>query len=78
MGIHRSAIRRQRRTDAAETKVRNNIVKTKERARRDARMIAKVKAGEPPYTPIVMSWLSEMIGKRSSLITKEDIKTLVA
>lgn len=78
MGIHRSAIRRQRRTDAADTKARNHIVKAKERTRRDARMLEKVKAGEPPYTPIVMSWLSDKIGKRSSLITKKDIKTLVA
>jgi hypothetical protein len=78
MGIHRSAIRRQRRTDAAETKVENRFVKTKERARRDARMLEKIKGGDLPYTPAVMSWLSREIGKRSTLITTDDIKSLIA
>lgn len=78
MGIHRSAIRRQRRTDAAETKVENRFVKTKERARRDARMLEKIKGGDLPYTPPVMSWLSREIGKRSTLITTDDIKSLIA
>lgn len=78
MGIHRSAIRRQRRTDAAETKVENRFVKTKERVRRDARMLEKIKGGDLPYTPPVMSWLSREIGKRSTLITTDDIKSLIA
>ncbi len=78
MGIHRSAIRRQRRTDAAETKAENRIVKTKERIRRDARMLEKIKGGDLPYTPPVMSWLSREIGKRSTLITADDIKSLIA
>jgi hypothetical protein len=78
MGIHRSAIRRQRRTDAAETKVENRFVKTKERVRRDARMLEKIKGGDLPYTPPVMSWLSREIGKRSTLITADDIKSLIA
>ncbi len=78
MGIHRSAIRRQRRTDAAETKAENRIVKTKERVRRDARMLEKIKVGDLPYAPPVMSWLSRKIGKRSTLITADDIKSLIA
>jgi hypothetical protein len=78
MGIHRSAIRRQKRSDAATTKAENRIVKTKERIRRDARMLAKIKGADLPFTPPVMSWLSQQIGKRSTLITAEDIKSLIA
>ena len=58
MGIHRSAIRRRRREDAAATKARNKVVKAKERQRRDVRMVEKLKTDDPPYAPVVMSWLS--------------------
>ncbi len=78
MGIHRSALRRRRRTDAQETKARNRVVKTKERTRRDARMLDKIKAESPPYTPTVMSWLSQKLDKQASKIRPEDIKSLVA
>ena len=78
MGMHRSALRRRRRADAAETTARNKIVKNKERARRDARMLEKVKGGSLPYTPFVMSWLSRKLDKRASRITPEDIRTLLA
>ena len=78
MGIHRSAIRRRTRTDAAETKLRNRVVKEAERTRRDKRMIAKIKEGNLPYAPAVMSWLSRNLDKKSSRITPEDIKSLVS
>jgi hypothetical protein len=45
-------------------------------ARRDARMTAVVKAGPPPYTPDVMSWLSRKLDKPSSRITAEDVRKL--
>jgi len=77
MGMHRSALRRRRRTDAAATTARNEPVKVQERVRRKARMMEKLKAGEPPYRPEVMSWLSRELGKKASRITPEDIKTLV-
>ncbi len=77
MGMHRSALRRRRRADAAETTTRNKIVKNKERVRRDARMLEKVAAGSLPYTPVVMSWLSRKLDKRAGRITPEDIKSLV-
>ena len=76
MGMHRSAKRRRRRSDAVKTKARNHVVKTKERARRDARMVGKVAAGSLPYTPAVMSWLSRTLDKKSSRITPEDVKAL--
>lgn len=78
MGIHRSALKRRRRTDAAETKARNRIAKAQERARRDARILEMTKKGSLPYTPMVMSWLSRKLDKKAGRITSEDIKTLVA
>ena len=77
MGMHRSALQRRRRSDAAATTAHNRPLKTQERLRRKARMIEKLKAGEPPYGPDVMSWLSRELGKKASRITSEDIKTFV-
>ena len=67
-----------RMNDAAETREVNKTRKIPERARRDARMMAKVKAGSLPYTPQVMSWLSRQLDKPSSKITEADIKSLKA
>ncbi len=78
MGLHRSELMRRRRQDAARTKVRNCIVKVKERARRDARMLETVKDGTLPYAPTVMSWLSRKLDKSASRIRPEDIEALVA
>ena len=78
MGLHRSAIRRRRRQDTAATRARNKIVKDKERARRDTRMLEKIKTGSPPYTSAVMSWLSRKLDKRAGKVTPEDIKALLA
>jgi hypothetical protein len=69
--------REQRRVDMAESRHRNGIVKTKERARRDARMLETVKKVKPPYTPPVMSWLSAKLDKPARLITPEDVKKLL-
>jgi len=77
MGMHRSAKRRRRREDAAMTMARNKIVKTRERARRDTRMVEKVKTGSLPHTPVVMSWLSRKLNKKAGKITSEDIHNLV-
>ncbi|HNO79387.1 MAG TPA: hypothetical protein PKN33_15155 [Phycisphaerae bacterium] len=76
MKVTRSMFQRYRMQDAAETKARNNIVKTKENARRDARMMETVKSGSLPYTPAVMSWLSRKLDKPSSKLTQEDIAKL--
>lgn len=76
MGMHRSAIQRRRRQDAAETKARNVIQKVKERVRRDTRMVEKIKSEEWPHSPPVMSWLSRRLGKRAVRITPDDVKTL--
>lgn len=78
MGLGRSELQNRRRTDASITKARNGIVKDKERARRGARMIDKLKAGSLPYTPAVMSWLSRELDKRASMITQQDVETLLS
>ncbi len=78
MGIHRSAIIRQDKMDAAETKATNRIRKDAERKSRDARMVVKIKGGSLPYTPVVMSWLSAQLGKPSTKITPDDVKSLIA
>jgi hypothetical protein len=61
----------------ADSRYRNGIRKTKERARRDSRMLETVKKGQLPYAPAVMTWLSEKLGKRSSLLTQEDVNRFV-
>ncbi|MHC4093228.1 MAG: hypothetical protein ACYSVY_23660 [Planctomycetota bacterium] len=72
MGARRSRLDK-RREAATETRKVNERSKTKERARRDARMLERVKSGSLPYSPEVMSWLSLKLGKKSSRITAEDI-----
>ncbi len=73
----RSERLRIRKTDAQVTKTFNRVHKTRERARRDARMIQTINAGSLPYTPDVMSWLSVRLDKKSSRITDVDLKTLL-
>jgi len=75
---YRSERKRIRTSDAVETKARNRVFKARERARRDARMLEMLRQGTPPYTPVVMSWLSRKLDKRPSKITPDDIKTLLA
>ena len=70
--------REQRRVDMAQSRHDNGILKTKERARRDARMLTIVKKGKLPYTPPVMSWLSTQLDKPARLITPADIAQLLS
>ncbi|MCS7045569.1 MAG: hypothetical protein NZO58_04355 [Gemmataceae bacterium] len=76
MGQRRSR-REQRQADQAASRLRNGRKKTKERARRDARLLAIVKKGRPPYAPHVMSWLSVKLDKPSRSITAEDVAKFV-
>jgi hypothetical protein len=69
--------REQRQQDMAESRLRNGIVKVKERQRRDARMLQTVKQSQLPYTPPVLSWLSVQLNKPGRLITQEDVQKLV-
>jgi hypothetical protein len=69
--------REQRQVDMAESRHRNGIKKSGERARRDKRMIEVVRKGQLPYTPPVLSWLSVKLDKPGRLITPDDVKRLL-
>lgn len=69
--------RQQRQTDMAKSRQVNGMLKTKERARRDARMLGYVEKGKLPYLPSVMSWLSSKLNKPSKQITQADVSQLV-
>jgi hypothetical protein len=62
----------------AESRHRNGILKSKERARRDQRMINILKKGKLPYAPPVMSWLSTKLNKPARLITQQEVSTLLS
>ena len=69
--------RQQRQTDMAKSRQANGMLKTKERARRDQRMLGFVEKGKLPYLPSVMSWLSSKLNKPSKQITQADVTQLV-
>lgn len=74
MGMRRigSAERTRKR---AKTRARNRPRKARERAARDARMLEVLRGGGGlPYTPWVMSWLSDRLDKRSKAITQADVE----
>ena len=48
------------------------------RGRRDQQILGILKAGELPYTPGVMSWLSGKLNKKAARITAEDVQGLLA
>ena len=56
----------------------NSQIKDAERLRRKQAMLTIIKKGKLPYTPTVMSWLSDQLGKKSSKITPQDVKTLIS
>ena len=62
---------------AIVTRRENSMAKTRERTRRQEQMQAILKQGELPYTPGVMSWLSEQLSKKASRVTSEDVKSLL-
>jgi len=77
MGARR--IRREQRAfDMKLSRRENGTRKTKERARRQARMVEIIKKTEFPYTPSVMSWVSAQLDKPTRQIKKEDVERLVA
>ncbi len=77
MGLRRDRLDR-RIADQVISRRVNGVVKNKERERRRNRLVAKLKEGELPYTPVVMSWLSAEINKPSRFITKDDVNEYLA
>ena len=70
--------REQRRADMADSRQVNSIRKVAERERRGLRVIGLIKQGKLPYTPPVMSWLSEQLDKPSRLITQAEVDNLIS
>jgi len=56
----------------------NGMKKDKERQRRDRRMREIIQKGTFPYTPSVMSWLSQQLDEPSSRIKPGDVQKLLA
>ncbi len=70
--------REQRDVDMKESRHRNGIRKTKERERRDERVRGLLKQNSnPPYAPVVKSWLSAQLGKPARLITAAEVQKLL-
>jgi hypothetical protein len=69
--------REQRQVDMFASRLTNDVLKVKERVRRDARMKGLIKKGKFPYSPAVQSWLSVQLDKPARLITPEDVKKVV-
>jgi hypothetical protein len=70
--------REQRATDMAESRRVNGMKKMKERARRQTRMVELLKKGKLPYTPAIMSWLSQVLDKPSTRIVQADVDKVLA
>jgi hypothetical protein len=64
-------------TKQRTSRIVNGDLKRKERARREARMLELVKKGKLPYTPPVLSWLSQKLNKPGSQITQADVDGLL-
>ncbi|MBN1765137.1 MAG: hypothetical protein JW860_07760 [Sedimentisphaerales bacterium] len=62
---------------ATVTRRENSLKKNKERARRDEHLCQILKNGKLPYTPGILSWLSEKLDKKASRITQDDVNTLI-
>jgi len=69
--------REQRRADMSDSRQINGPRKVAERERRGLRMLGLIKQGKLPFTPPVMSWLSQQLDKPSRLITQAEVDTLI-
>lgn len=65
--------RKNRQADMAKSRTVNGHRKRKEQARRDLRMLELLDKGQLPYTPPVMTWLSEQAGKPAKELTADDV-----
>jgi len=77
MGVRRDRLDG-RMAKATATRRQNSPIKTRERGRREANMLAILKKSKPPYTPAVMSWLSRKLDKPAGKITPKEIKALLS
>ncbi len=62
-----------------QIRVDNKPRKVAERVRRDARIVAQIKATKgDDYSPAVKSWITARVGKLWRQVKPDDIKALVA
>jgi hypothetical protein len=66
------------RANAKISRIENGMRKRKERANRDARMVALIKKGTFPYLPSIMSWASVKLGVPAHELSEEDVKKLAS
>jgi hypothetical protein len=77
IGLRRKVRLDSRRANQKLTRNRNGVIKQAERARRDARIIAKIKATQGEFAPEVKSWISAQLGKHWRQVQDDDIKQIV-
>jgi hypothetical protein len=59
------------------SRIENGAKKNKERDRKELRLKAALSIGGLPYTPTIMSWLSQAIDKPSKQIVQADVDTFL-
>ena len=64
------------RKNGKASRIENGMRKRKERASRKARMLELIKKGNYPYTPSIMSWVSNELGKPTNQLTDAEVKAL--
>ena len=65
IGLRRKVRLDSRRANQKITRNKNSALKRKERARRDARIIAQIKASDGSYGPAISSWIADKLEIRS-------------
>jgi cystathionine beta-lyase/cystathionine gamma-synthase len=78
MGTSRKLRKTLQQLDQRMSRSNNSARKIKERTRKNTRLVKALKSGKLPYTPTVMSWLSQAIDKPSSQIVQADVEKFVA
>lgn len=78
MGNSRKLRKTLQQLDQRASRSDNSKRKINERVRRNSRLVAALKAGKLPYTPTIMSWLSQAIEKPSTQIVQGDVDKVIA
>ncbi len=58
------------------SRAENGMLKRKERAKRDAKMVELIQKGKFPYIPSIQSWISEKLGKPATQVTEAEAKAI--
>lgn len=74
MGVRRDRLDL-RIVEMQESRLENGHKKRKERARKETRLKELVKKGKLPFTPTILSMLSQKLNKPGTKITQADVDT---